>query len=96
MRVRLSGAARDDLHSFRSFMHERGDALIAETIIGRIGATITTLADFPHLGRAGHRPGTLELLIPRLPFVLVYRIDISDRGDDLVVLRVFHTSRDRT
>jgi len=94
MIVRLTDDARDDLNGFRSFMQERGDALIADTIVDRIGTTITALARFPHLGHTGHRPGTLEFLIPRLPFVIIYRVDINDRGDELAVLRIFHTSRD--
>jgi plasmid stabilization system protein ParE len=38
--------------------------------------------------------GTLERIVPRSPYVIVYRIDLGDR-DELVILRVYHAAQDR-
>jgi toxin ParE1/3/4 len=40
-------------------------------------------------GRPGRVPGTCELVIPRLPYIIVYRLNAG--GVDVV--RVYHTSR---
>jgi addiction module RelE/StbE family toxin len=47
------------------------------------------LADNPNLGRAGRVPGTRELIMPRHPYIIPYRI----RGGCVEVLRFFHTAR---
>ena len=43
---------------------------------------------FPHSGRPGHIPGTRELVISKLPYIVVYRIS----GDTVEILRVFHAA----
>jgi toxin ParE1/3/4 len=55
----------------------------------RIIETVRLLRALPHLGHAGRKQGTREFVIPHLPYIVVYRIDISDE-DELVVLGVFH------
>ena len=47
------------------------------------------LADNPDLGRAGRIPGTRELVMPRHPYIIPYRI----RGGCVEVLRFFHEVR---
>ena len=46
------------------------------------------LARFPHLGRHSQVEGTRELVVTGLPYLIVYRV----AGDDVEILRVFHTS----
>jgi toxin ParE1/3/4 len=47
------------------------------------------LETFPYSGRAGRVAGTLELIVPRLPYFIPYRVS-KTRID---ILRVYHTSR---
>ena len=54
-----------------------------------VKAKIDELSDFPSSGRPGRIPGTRELVIDHYPFVVPYRVV----GDELHVLRVFHTRR---
>jgi hypothetical protein len=54
-----------------------------------------TLEAFPRLGHAGHVDGTLERIVPRTPHVIVYRIDLGDE-DELVILRVYHVAQERS
>lgn len=48
------------------------------------------LGRFPNLGRAGRIGDTRELIVPRLPFVLAYRIT----PERVEVVRVIHGRRD--
>lgn len=63
--------------------------LAAEFVRGRILQTIELLGTLPHLGRTGRRQGTRELVVAGLPYVVVYRIDIGD-ADEIVILAVRH------
>ncbi len=49
----------------------------------------TLLPDNPEMGRPGRVPGTRELVIPRTPFIVPYRLV----GNTIQILRVFHGTR---
>jgi toxin ParE1/3/4 len=63
----------------------------ADLVFRRIRTTIESLAVFPLLGHSGHVEGTLEFVVPRLPYIVVYRL----REDELHVLAVLHGARSR-
>lgn len=44
------------------------------------------LLDHPERGRPGRVKGTRELVIPRTPFIAIYRL----RGDRIEILRLLH------
>ncbi len=46
------------------------------------------LADYPTMGKRGREPGTRELVVVGLPFVVIYAV----HREELVILRVLHTS----
>ena len=50
---------------------------------------IEQLEQFPESGRPGRIHGTRELVISGLPYILPYRI----RGNNVEILRFFHTSQ---
>lgn len=59
----------------------------------RVVRTIYTVARLqlstaPFSGREGRIPGTRELVVPRLPYIVAYRV----HRDTIQVLRVLHTS----
>ena len=93
MRVRFSTRSISQLSNIRTYI-ERRNPDAAELVRLRILATIERLQRLPRIGRTGRRPGTREQRVPGLPFVIVYRIDIGD-DDELVVLGVFHTAQHR-
>ena len=47
------------------------------------------LQTFPQSGRIGRVAGTFELVVPRLPYFIPYRI----HQNKIEILRVYHTSR---
>ncbi|WBQ11855.1 type II toxin-antitoxin system RelE/ParE family toxin [Hyphomonadaceae bacterium BL14] len=62
----------------------------AERVFREVVRTAQSLTEFPALGRPGRCPGTRELSIADLPYLIVY-----EAGPDTVtILAVFHTARD--
>lgn len=57
--------------------------------IDRIEAAALRLTEFPRAGRQGSVPGTRELPIPGLPFLVIYRV----RKASIEVLRAIHGAR---
>jgi plasmid stabilization system protein ParE len=94
MRLRLTEDAASDLEGIKRFSEDI-DTELAARILAQIGQVLILLRRLPHIGHDGARPGTSEMLVPRLPIVVVYRIDVAEREEELIVLRVYHTRRDR-
>jgi plasmid stabilization system protein ParE len=47
------------------------------------------LAEHPKLGAPGPVPGTRELVVPKTPYIVPYRV----RGSKIEIARVYHASR---
>jgi len=67
----------------------KDDPDAAVLVMTRIHDAITLLQSNPELGRAGRVAGTRELVVPKTRYLIPYRI----RGEQIQILRVFHTSR---
>ena len=93
MRVRVTDDAASDLRSIKDFLAEQS-VIVAERVLDQVANVIGRLKTFPRLGHLGIVDGTLERIVPRTPYVIVYRIDLGDR-DELVILRVYHAAQDR-
>ena len=65
----------------------------AKAVVERIFRSVEQLANFPHMGRAGHEEGTHEWVVPRLPYIVVYEIDAE--RDEIVIVGVFHGAQAR-
>lgn len=65
------------------------DAAAATVVAQRIFDAVALLAEQPGLGRPGRVPGTRELLVPQVRYLIPYRV----RDGAVEILRVFHTSR---
>ena len=84
-----SPEAVEDLASLRAYI-EQDDPAAAQRVALHIVRNIATLlSQHPDMGRPGRVPGTRELVIPRTPFIVPYRV----QGDTIQVLRVFHGAR---
>jgi toxin ParE1/3/4 len=60
----------------------------ANSVARRIWAAAQMLAEQPGIGRPGRVPGTRELVVGGLPYILPY----VEKGDSVFILRVLHTS----
>jgi toxin ParE1/3/4 len=63
----------------------------AKHVARRVRSATQRLARFPQSGRRGEIAGTLELVVPKLPYLVVYRV----AGGEVHILRVFHAAMDR-
>ena len=55
-------------------------------VIEQIRAAVTLLAGSPALGRPGRVAGTRELVIPRTPYIVPYRVN----GDVVQIITILH------
>jgi len=63
----------------------------AAHVAGRIREAVSLLKRHPHLGKRGLLPGTRELVVPGMPFVIAYRI----RQRTVEIIAVHHGAQRR-
>jgi toxin ParE1/3/4 len=89
MTVIWSTAAIADLAQLRTYIAE-DDPAAAQRVALHIAHNVETLLPAnPRIGRPGRVPGTRELVIPKTPFIVPYRIVHGT----IEVLRVYHGAR---
>lgn len=88
MRIRWLRKAIANLDAEAEYIAAENRVAAAEMFV-YVKAKIDALGDFPATGRPGRVPNTRELVIDRYPYIVPYRVI----GDELQVLRVFHTRR---
>ena len=89
MRLRYSREALDDLDDACDWTGLNRSERQAERLSQVILDAIDDLLMWPERGRQGRMPGTRKLVVPRIPFFVVYRLI----GRDIRVLAIFHQSR---
>jgi addiction module RelE/StbE family toxin len=62
----------------------------AKAVVRRIESSVARLSSFPMSGRLGQVAETRELVVPGLPYIVIYRVS----GESVDILRVFHTSQE--
>jgi toxin ParE1/3/4 len=77
--------ALSDLEHLRAYIAADNPGA-AEAMIRRIWSAADSLAEFPRRGRHGDVAGTRELVIPRTPYLIIYRL----LGDTVDIVRVMH------
>jgi toxin ParE1/3/4 len=60
----------------------------ARRVVRGIRSATDHLRDFPASGRNGTVPGTREVVVPGLPYLLVYRVT----DNEVQIIRIFHTA----
>jgi plasmid stabilization system protein ParE len=88
--VRISWLRRAllDLDAAEAYIAREDPQAASGVVLGVVRA-VTLLRDQPGLGRPGRLPGTRELVVPKTPFIVPYRV----RGEAVEILRVYHTAR---
>ncbi|PYE86988.1 type II toxin-antitoxin system RelE/ParE family toxin [Phyllobacterium leguminum] len=64
--------------------------IAAEGVYREIMKAAQKLPQFPGIGRPGRHPETRELVVPGLPYLIVYEVG----PETVTILAVFHTARD--
>lgn len=88
MRVRWLDRALRDLNEAEAYI-AKDDPQAAAGVVVRIVRAASHLKDQPGIGRSGRVPGTKELIVPKTPFIVPYRV----KDDTVQILRVYHSSR---
>ena len=88
MQIRWQDDAINDLIQVRRFIAIDNPSAAAK-VASRIRDAVPGLADQPGMGRPGRVPGTRELVLVDVPYIIAYRV----QENSMVILRVLHTSR---
>jgi plasmid stabilization system protein ParE len=83
-------AAADDLESIASYLYLHHPSFATPTL-QRLYDAAKSLKAFPHAGRIGKKPGTREVVLAPLPYLMVYAVD----DHSIHILRFLHTAQDR-
>ena len=89
MNIAWSPEAIDDLAALRTHIEEYNPAAAQRIVLHIVHSIRNLLAEQPQMGRAGRVPGTRELVVPRTPYIVPYRM----RKNRLEVLRIYHAAR---
>lgn len=90
MRLRWTPAAAEDLEHIKDYLAEHLPQFAQSTVF-ELYETVRSLKVSPRLGRVGRQEGTRELVLPRLPYIVVYRL----KEQAIEILHIFHGSQDR-
>jgi toxin ParE1/3/4 len=90
MIVRFSVAARADIQSIHDYIAQENPRIAAH-VVGTIEKSTLRLAMFPLSGRIGAVETSRELVIPRLPYIVVYRLV----AETVEIIAVFHASQNK-
>jgi len=90
MRIRWTPNAAEDLESIYLYLCEHRPAWAQSTIRSLYDAarSLRTMSD---RGRIGKISGTRELVLDRMPYLVVYRVN----GQVVELIHINHTSQDR-
>jgi toxin ParE1/3/4 len=88
MKVRFKASALRHIEKIHGYIAVH-DPAAANRVVKRIEHSISRLGFIPFSGRPGVVKGTRILIVPGLPYVVIYRV-----GDDTVdIIAVLHTAR---
>jgi addiction module RelE/StbE family toxin len=89
MKVLFSTAARADIAAIHDYIAARNPQA-ARSATAQIEKSTDRLSQFPHSGRLGAIAGTRELVVRRLPYIVVYRVT----EEAVEIVAVFHAAQD--
>jgi toxin ParE1/3/4 len=84
-----SADATADLRGLRRYIAQDAPGTAA-VVVARLREAVEGLEQFPSRGRPGRQAGTRELVVPRTPYVVVYRVT----DEAVQVLRILHGAQD--
>lgn len=88
MQIKWHARALADLDEVEIFIAQDNPFAAAKVVL-KIIKTVSLLNEQPGIGRPGRVPGTRELVVQGIPYIIPYRV----KEYLIQVLRVYHTSR---
>ena len=89
MQVRWTAPAAQDLQQIARYIRKDSPSA-ARAVAKALFDGGNSLDSFPYRGRAGRIAGTRELIIPALPYIVVYQV-----GEAAIhILHIYHGARD--
>ena len=89
MLVRWTKPAADDLLNICDYTEERFGSVQAHRAAVAIYNVADSLQHMPRRGRVGRKRDTLEIVMPGLPFVVIYRVG----KDAIEIVRILHCAQ---
>ncbi len=86
MRIEWSAHAVSDLKAISEYIEQDRNLETANRVTRTIYDTVQSLRTMPYRGRYGRIENTRELVVPRLPYIVVYRV-FEER---VLILNVVH------
>ena len=74
MTLRITQRAQRHLDNIAEYITDRNPSA-ARRVGARIQEVLDLLNEFPFAGRVGVLEGTREMVVPGLPYIVVYRVD---------------------
>jgi toxin ParE1/3/4 len=90
MNVRFTNKAQVDLDQIRSFISQENPSA-ASRLVTRLIELSRALSDNPKEGRTADEPGVHVLIVPRLNYLIFYRLAEAE----IQILHIRHASRSR-
>lgn len=88
MNVRFSPSAQADIQSIHDHI-AADNPVAAARVVATIEQSIDRLERFPFSGRTGAVDRTRELVIPHLPYIVVYTVSV----ETVDIIAVFHAAQ---
>jgi len=89
MRIEWSAHAVADLEAISAYIEQDRSLDMANRVARTIYDAVQSLRALPYRGRAGRIENTRELVLPRLPYLVVYRV----YEDRVLILNIVHGAR---
>jgi toxin ParE1/3/4 len=86
MRIEWSEHAVCDLQAISEYIESDRDLATANRIARKIYDSVQTLRRLPYRGRNGRLENTRELVVPNLPWTVIYRVS----SQSVTVLNIVH------
>jgi len=90
MRLKLVKLAKQDIGEAVAHL-KKTDSHAIDRFATVIKTSLNLILTNPNLGRPSHMANVREWSVPNWPYLIPYRLN----GDDIEVLRIWHTRRDR-
>jgi toxin ParE1/3/4 len=95
VQLKWTDLADTDLEKIEAHIAQENSPVVAiDVVMNIIDSTHLILPDHPRAGRQGRLKNTRELVIDGVPFIVIYRENIST--NHIEVLRVLHDAQQRS